>query len=226
MELDQNWIKVSGEWKDGDIISLSLPMELYVEKLDTANTFPLAIMYGPTAMATNVTDQYPVDYVGNEEVNSYFMKAQDDLPSFRSKKYPELLLRPYYHYKQEEPYMLYFDPEVRNRLLEKNFVFNGHWERRGYFFSNEDNAGITTEFEGSGVRLYFFRTENSGIVKVKIDGREAALIDLYSNSRGSFSYELKGFKNRRHTLELRVLNKKNEPSRNTYVNLMAVDKTE
>ena len=58
IKLDSHhWAVFSRKWKDGDRLSIELPMKLWVSRIDPAKDYPAAIMYGPVALAVQLTWQ-------------------------------------------------------------------------------------------------------------------------------------------------------------------------
>ncbi len=178
---ENNWLNVRRNWKDKDEIKMIIPMSLYIDSLKD-DSYPLAIMYGPVAMALNVTEDYPVfDSVG-PDLLSKFSSANNLHFSYEAN--PNLILKPYYQYKEKEPYILYLDPSVKNIVLEENLVFRGDWKRgRGPYFTNDEKASLSTTFQSSGIKLSYEANNRAGIMFVKIDGKLVDRIDTYSDRK-------------------------------------------
>jgi hypothetical protein len=76
-------------------------------------------MYGPVAMAVNVISDYSTDFINENNVSASFIASNNKPLNYQVKNYPDLTLRPYYQYAVEEPYVLYFDPVVKNVVPKK-----------------------------------------------------------------------------------------------------------
>ena len=48
---DHHWTEVRRKWRDGDRLTVTFPMKLWVSRLDTNSGFPAAIIYGPVVLA-------------------------------------------------------------------------------------------------------------------------------------------------------------------------------
>jgi hypothetical protein len=179
-------------------------------------------MYGPVAMAVNVTQDYPSDIVEESKLSSNFISLAMEPLNFKVRNHPDLKLRPYYQFAQDEPYVLYVDTAVRNYVLTKNMVFKGNWQKgRGPYFSEEKNASVGTTFNGTGIRISVSGYRNSGIMKVEIDGKQADLFDTYSDKGNEFSTEkvYGGLSSGEHHILVSVTGEKNPDAKNHIINI-------
>jgi hypothetical protein len=218
-----NWIGLTNIWKDGDEIKLILPMELAVSHLDETKKYPAAITYGPVVMAVRSGKQYPSRLLERANPFSDFIPVAGEPLNWHVKNMPDLLIKPYYTYKEDEWYVLYLDPEVQNRISEQDIKIKGNWKRwrgSGYFFTNEKDASLTATFQGKGIRLYLIGFPNSGKCQVWIDGKLIDTIDEYRlQSHAAFQKEYKDLDEKKHTVSIKVLNKKDERATNTFINV-------
>ena len=217
--LVNNWMQLQRKWKDGDKIKIIFPMNLYADRLDESKPFPAAIMYGPVTMASNVITDYPTDFVTENNISSNFTLINGKPLHYQIKNHPDLTLRPYYQYAINEPYVLYFDPAVRNVIPKKNWTLTGNWQRaKGPYFTND--GSVSADFTGKGIVVYFSSFPNSGIVKVEIDGKEAEKVNTYTAETGGRdlikTYNLSGGK---HNVNVSVTGKKDLQSKNTFLNI-------
>lgn len=221
-EEHEGWLAINRTWKNNDEMKLIFPMQLTINRLDPNNQYPAAITYGPVAMAmrNNVMEDYPSELVTGENPFHNFVPVKGEPLTYHVQGMPELLVRPYYQYEENEPYVMYIDPAVKNRVLEKDILTTGTWLRRGYYHSNEKGATISTTFEGDGIRLYLNCFPKAGKLRVDIDGKTVETIDEYDPGIHIDFY--KDFKNLgagQHTVKITVLGEKNPRSNNHFVYL-------
>lgn len=221
-----NWINITRDWKDGDEVKLSFPMQLGIDRLDKAKEYPASIVYGPVVMAIRSGEAYPEDLLKKQNPFTGFIPVAGSPLTWHVKDMPQLLIKPYYTYKENERYILYIDPAVKNRILQDDLVMKGNWTRdhgTGFFTSNEKGATITANFRGNGVRLYLNGNIFSGKGQVWIDQKLVDTIDEYSSTSTSFQKEYKGLKDGEHAVSVKVLGEKNERSKATFVNVNWVE---
>ncbi len=220
--LIKNWIQLERKWKDRDKVKIVFPMNLYVDRLDETKPFPAAIMYGPVAMASNVISTYPTDFVNEKNVSSNLSLINNRPLNYAVKNHPDLILRPYYQYAINEPYVLYFDPAVKNVIPKKNWILTGNWQRaKGPYFTNDKEGSVSADFTGKGIVIYLSSFQNSGIVKVEIDGKEAERVNTYTSKTGDAEL-VKTYNNLtpgKHTLKVSVTGEKDPQSKNTFLNI-------
>ncbi|HXH98852.1 MAG TPA: beta-L-arabinofuranosidase domain-containing protein [Sphingobacteriaceae bacterium] len=216
-----NWLKIDRVWKKGDKVKMVFPMNLYADRLDDSLQFPTAIMYGPVAMAVNVTDHYPSVIADENNLSAIFSQLPGSPLTFKVKNYPDLTLRPYYQFAAEEPYILYIDPAVKNFVPEKNLLFKGNWQKaKGPYFSNDKNASVSTNFTGTGIVILISGLRNSGKMKVEIDGKQVDLIDTYHPKEGELQTEkiYNNLYNGQHIVTVSVTGEKNPDSKDSFIN--------
>lgn len=218
----RNWIQLERKWQDGDKIKIVFPMKLYVERLDDSKPFPAAVMYGPVAMTINVINDYPIDFINENNISSNFTAIKNMPLNYQVKNHPDLMLRPYYQYAVDEPYVLYFDPAVKNVIIQKNWILTGNWQRaRGVYSTNDLPGSVSVDFTGRGIVIYLLAFQNSGIVKVEIDGKEVDSVNTYRPGKGEGELE-KTYDNLtkgKHTVTVSCTGKKDPKSKNTFLNI-------
>ena len=198
-------------------------MNLYVDRLDESKPFPAAIMYGPVAMASNVITEYPTEFVNENNLASNLTSINNKPLNYQVKNHSELTLRPYYQYAINEPYVLYFDPAVKNVIPKKNWVLTGNWQRaKGPYFTNDIDGSVRADFTGKGVMVYLSSFQNSGIVKVEIDGKEAEKVNTYNSKNGEAELvkTYTNLLNGKHTITVSVTGQKDPQSKNTFLNIL------
>lgn len=220
--IENNWIKLERQWEKGDQVKLIFPMSLYVDRLDETKEFPAALMYGPMAMAVNVTQAYPADLVKKSELPGKFVPVANKALHYKIKNHPELTLRPYYQFALHEPYVLYVDPSVKDFVLKANMKFKGDWNKgRGPYFTKDKNASVSTSFEGRGITVSYGTYKNSGIVKVEIDGKIVDLFDTYRDEGQEFGFDktYEGLTDGKHELVISPAGTKNPESKDSIINI-------
>ncbi len=100
-------------------------------------------------------------------------------------------------------------------------TFGGKWNEAAQFrFTNEVGATAEAAFEGAGIRWFGFRYDDAGRAEVAIDGVAVAEVSQYGPGRDlPFEWSRKGLGPGRHTIKLRVLERKDAPSRDRYINV-------
>lgn len=219
--LGNNWLKVNRTWKNGDKVKVVFPMSLYADRLDKKKLYPSAIMYGPVAMAVNVTDTYPSDIGSFSKILSGFTPQAGKKLNYSIKGHPELTLKPYYQYGQDEPYLLYIDTAVRNFIPEKSLEFKGDWQKNKWAFFTKDGS-VSASFNGTGIVISGMGYKNSGFMNVEIDGNLVDSFDTFSKNSPDSPLEL-SYKNLppgKHRVTLSVSGKKNPSSKDVYINFI------
>ena len=93
-------------------------------------------------------------------------------------------MRPFYAYKEGEPYYLYFDPAAANRISHRGLSYQGSWhDGSAFHFTNSVGATVECKFQGTGVRWLGFRFDDAGKAEVSIDGKVVATVDQYGPGR-------------------------------------------
>ncbi len=221
-----NWIQLQRSWKNGDKVKIVFPMNLYVDRLDETKPFPAAIMYGPVAMASNVITEYPTEFVNEKKLSSNFTVINNKPLNYHVKNHADLILRPYYQYEINEPYILYFDPAVKNVIPKKNWVLTGNWQRaKGPYFTNDKDGSVSADFTGKGIVIYFSSFQNSGIVKVEVDGEEMERVNTYNSKigEGEIVKTYDKLSTGKHTLKVSVTGEKDPQSKNTFLNILKLE---
>lgn len=219
----QHWLKVSRVWKNGDKVKIVFPMNLYIDRLDENKPFPAAIMYGPVAMAVNVTEQYPADIADQQKLSANFISVANAPLNYKIRSHAELTLRPYYQFAENEPYVLYVDPAVKNIVLTQDMHFKGNWQKgRGPYFTKDKNASVSTSFNGTGIIIATGNFKNAGIMKVEIDGKVADMLDTYATTDSDIATADKiyaGLTKGNHRVVVSVSGDKNPKSKDIFINV-------
>ena len=105
---DRHWMAFDREWHDGDHLTLTLPMNLWVSRLELHSEHPAAIMYGPVAMAVSSVEN-PSGKTDLANLDSALVPTGKPL-TWRLASDHSATVKPFYAYKKGERYFLYLDP--------------------------------------------------------------------------------------------------------------------
>jgi hypothetical protein len=230
-ESDANhWLVIRRKWRDGDRLSVRLPMRLAAERFPTASTnpFPAAIVHGPVVLACRSPGGNPVSAINFTNLTADLAPSPEEPLTFHLAADPNVLFRPYYQFKEGERYYLYFDPSRPwTRVPLRELKFGPGWSLN----LTEDmqittNAGAYVEhtFTGTSVRWIGRKFDDAGQCEVSIDGKKVATVDQYDPVRDTpFRYEIRDLPAGRHTIRLTLLEDKNPASKAHYANITGFD---
>ncbi|MEP6513763.1 MAG: beta-L-arabinofuranosidase domain-containing protein [Parafilimonas sp.] len=221
-----NWYFFKRTWKQGDKLTVTLPMNFEFKSLVTAKPFPVAINYGPVTMAIRTADanSYPTKLLQNPEPWKYFIKVDGEANTWHTSADTGLLIRPFYAFKEKEPYVIYLDSAVKNYIPNRNIATTGNW-RAWYQFTDEVGATITAKFAGTGFKLTGSSFDDAGMFTITIDDTLTNTFDEYNAVRGvPFEAKVTGLSNGQHVAVLKTLEEKNKSSRGRFVNYATIEK--
>ena len=112
---------------------------------------------------------------------------------------------------------------------DRRIEYTGAWlhdrqfaqaSRGSITYSNTPGDAARFWFRGGGITYVYTRAFNRGIARVSIDGRERALIDLYSHeTQWQARSVFRGLGEGTHSIDVRVTEQKNASSSDRYVDL-------
>jgi DUF1680 family protein len=228
------WTGVRREWATGDVLQVTLPMRLHVSVFAAATTevrgnakqppprrYPAAILYGPVVLAARAPNPGFVRKLDLEHLPEAMKAVPGEPLTWRLTAEPEALLRPFYAYKEGEPYYLYVDPAAARRVPHNMLVYRGVWTNAGQFhFSNDVGAVCEGTFDGTGVRWLGFRYDDAGQADVTIDDKKIATVDQYGPGRDlPFDWSHTGLGRGKHTIRLTIAALKSGASKDHYINV-------
>ena len=222
-----HWMVFDREWRDSDRLSITLPMALWVSRLDPGKSYPAAIMHGPVTMAVAVKGNpwgNPSGKIDLADLDGAFVRSHQAPLTWHLASDPGVILKPFYAFGEKEPYFLYLDPSRLDRIRLDDITFAGEWHRDGRLSCWSGLAGATAActFEGTGIRWLGFRVHDGGMAEVFIDGRSMGIVDQYGPGWcGEFDCEYRGLPPGRHTITIEVVSDKNPQSNGTNVNVAA-----
>ncbi|MBN2296110.1 MAG: glycoside hydrolase family 127 protein [Pirellulales bacterium] len=109
--VDKNWGVLSGTWKNGDTIKLKLPMKFQISRLDETKKYPAAILYGPVALAVQLSENKnnPTKEIDVDNIAKDFIPSTSAPLTWKMRGNDSVVLKPFYQYKKGERYFLYLD---------------------------------------------------------------------------------------------------------------------
>jgi DUF1680 family protein len=217
----RHWFPINRIWKDGDRLTLHLPMRLHAERLDPEKPYPAAILYGPVTLAARTPKGNPARKIDMTHLEQAFVPSESEPLTYHLRTDPNVLLRPFAAYREGEPYYLYLDPASEFRTSYRAATFSAGWNDGGQFkFGNTVGATVEISFEGVGIRWMGSRFDDAGRAEVRIDGKIIGIVDQYGPGRDlPFQWEHRGLAPGKHTLKLTLLPDKNPASRDRYLNV-------
>jgi hypothetical protein len=226
----KHWAVIRRKWRDGDRISVRLPMRLAAERFPAASTnpFPAAVVYGPVVLACRTPEGNPVSQINFTGLDASLVPSPGEPLTFHLASAPNALFRPYYEFKEGERYFIYFDPKHPwTRLSLSELKFSEGWTQVGggdMQITTKVGAYVEHSFTGSGIRWIGRKFDDAGTCEVSIDGKTVAKVDQYDPVRDTpFRYEVRDLPAGRHTIRLTLLEEKNPASRDRYANVTRFD---
>lgn len=220
--LSNNWYTINRTWRQGDKITMDMPMEFAFKRVIADFEYPKMLMYGPIAMGVRVSnDEYPTKLLQSAQPWKNFIAVTGEPNTWHM---DSLLVRPFYDFEEHEPYTMVLDSAVEHQIGSHNVTIAGDWHLF-YKFSSEAGASITAKFNGSGFKLIGTRNDDAGKFAVILDGKDMGDVDEYGKVRGTpFEYKLDGLKPGAHTVTIKVLGEKNKDSRADIINYSSIEK--
>ncbi len=173
------WAVLRREWQDGDRVAIRLPMKFNVRPLDTSARFPAVIVRGPVALAVRSPAGNARKLLEEPNLDQVLMPVPGEALTYHTRSDDDLLVRPFYAFKQGEPYFLYLDP---NRYSHHLAQFSGEGWRGSEVFRYNDRVGasVAFAFTGTGIRWIGYRFDDAGTAEVRIDGQPVAEVEQYA----------------------------------------------
>ena len=133
--------------------------------------------------------------------------------------------RPFYAYKEGEPYFLYLDPAAARYIPHKAVTYEMAWNDSPQFhFTNVVGATAECTFEGTGIRWNGFKFDDAGRAEVSLDDKVVAVVDQYGPGRDlPFEWSSPKLKPGKHTIRLKLLEKNTPPSKDRFINVAGFD---
>jgi hypothetical protein len=213
------WATVERAWQDGDRVTACLPMKLEVRPLDSSAPLPAVIMRGPLALAVRSLGGNPGTILREKDIEHTLVAVDGELLNYHARHDAKLLVRPFYMFKQGEPYCLYLDP---NRFSHHAAQFSGTaWrESEAFRYNDQPGSAVAFQFNGTGIRWIGYRFDDAGTVEIHLDGNTVGRVDQYAPERNlPFEWRKEGLPAGSHLLTIRILDEKPERSRGRFMNV-------
>jgi DUF1680 family protein len=201
------WAIVNRQWRDGDRVVIHLPMKVHAQPLDASSRSPTILMNGPVALAVRSPGKNPGALLASTELNDLLIPSPGEPLTYHSRSNPDVLVRPFYAFKQGEPYVVCIDPTRYSHRFAQ-FVGTSWRESESLRFNNEPGASLTFAFEGTGVRWIGFHFDDAGTALARIDDQPMAEVSQYAPERNTpFEWRKDGLPRGRHRLTLTILDR-------------------
>jgi hypothetical protein len=113
---DRHWACFEREWRKGDRLAVTFPMQFRAEALDAKRGWPAAICYGPVVMAVRSPEGNPAQKLDLARLDDVLVPSPGEPLTYHFRTDPNVLVRPFYALKENEPYYLYLDPAASGAL--------------------------------------------------------------------------------------------------------------
>ncbi len=224
----KHWVVLDRAWRDGDQVEARLSMYFRYASLRKEALWPFALCFGPVALAFRDADRKSMEALAGGEPGALLEHVPGETLSWRMKDAPHVTARPFYTYREGEPYRLYLDPTLPRRLSYQDMKFTGAWNENGTFkFTRETGSIVEVEFEGRSVRLIAQRFDDAGHAELRLDGAMVDTLDFYGPGRGlPFEWRHAGLSPGKHHLSITVTGGQSAESKDHYINVVGLDVTE
>lgn len=219
-----NWAVITRNWKNGDVVTATLPASLWLAPAPGAARTPAAVMRGPVTMAFRSDDGNPSSHIDLANLESSLQTSSGEALTYRVVGAEDVLMRPFYDYKEGERYYMY--------LSENLAKWKHPWEIKAtpaaksnpwFSFTDTADALIEYTFTGTNIRWSGYRIEDGGKADVFIDGKHMDTVDQYgattmpgvqpAQPSMPFEWSCSGLASGEHVLEIRTLKEKNQASK-------------
>lgn len=218
------WYSIKRAWHNNDVVEMALPMQFSFKRVVADYEYPKMIMYGPVAVAVrSADDSYPSAILRSDAPWQQFIAVSGEANTWNIAGNSNLLIRPFYDFKEREPYVMVLDTTVRNQIGSHNLALSGNWHLF-YRFTTDTGATITAKFKGSGFRFTGTYNNDAGKFSVMLDGKRMQNGDEYSAVNGPFEYKLTGLKPGEHTVTITTLAERNKNSKGNVVNYAKIER--
>jgi len=208
-ETQNGWLKITRHWKTNDRVDIALPMTFRTKRLHPDREYPVAMAYGPVALVVMTGDDpaYPLDFIDLKTPGSNLIPAPDlGKLVWRVNGHPKWIVQGYYRAQEGEKYNIYIDPRAPRAIDYHSLQTKGPWNSRTFYRTARKGATLSAQFDGDGVRVYYYRMKDGGKAKVEIDGKQAGVMDCYApGSRIITDRVYSGYGPGRHEIKLTVL---------------------
>jgi uncharacterized protein len=222
---NRHWTGLSRLWRNGDVISLRLPMKLWTSRLDPRRAIPAAVLHGPVLLAFEAPSAKVLRNLDLTDPERLLTPVAGGPLHYHLARNPSVSARPFASYGPGQRYFVYLDPEMGRRIPHADLTFTGRWNNAGVFrFSNEVGATAEAQFEGTGVKWLGRRFDDAGTAEVSIDGRVVGTVNQYGPGRDlPFDWSHRGLAPGLHKIRIRVLAEKPAASTDRFLNVAGLE---
>ena len=180
---NRHWGSLEGPWKDGDKVTLTLPMGFWISPFGEGANAPYAILRGPVVLALRQPDGKFVPWSPPSTAKALEEELQPvpgERLTWQTRTSPAVRLRPYYSFKVGERYQVYFQKNL------SPIQFYPEWSLAGngsLHYCNQVGATAQMSFDGTGITWKGYRFDDAGKAEVRIDDKVVATVDQYGPGR-------------------------------------------
>ena len=220
-----HWNTLRRVWKNGDRLAIVLPMRLAVSRFTPGQPYPAAMVFGPVVLAARAADLGFIGKIDLDCLDRDLIAVPGEALSWRLARDAAVLVRPFYAYKEGEPYYLYLDPAAAKHVSNRGIIFRPHWNAADQLhYTNVVGATAEYAFEGTGIRWRGFKFDDAGRAEVTIDGRLIAIVDQYGPGRNlPFDWSYRMLRPGRHTICLKLMEERTPESADRYLNVASFE---
>jgi uncharacterized protein len=216
---EHGWATLRREWRDGDRVAVRLPMKFEARPLDPSTPYPAIVLRGPVALAARSLGHNPGELLCGPGLDRVLVPAEGEPLTYRMSSNADVLIRPFYAFKQGEPYFLHLDPNRESHRAAR-FVGEGWRESEAFRYNDRPGASASFHFHGTGIHWIGFRFDDAGIAELRIDNQPAGMVDQYAPARGApFAWRKDGLPDADHSLTITILDRKPAASKGRFINV-------
>jgi DUF1680 family protein len=221
----KNWLGIRRKWANGDRLAIQLPVGFRSIPFGATASDPTAIAVGPVVLAFRANEA-PLDKLDLTHLAGNFIPVPGEPLNYRLRGDPNVLARPFYEYKADEPYYLYLDRAAVGRIPYRKLKTDGPWRSSGkLWFCNVPGSWCEGTFEGKGVKLLGYLFDDAGRAEVRIDGKVVGVIDQFGPGRDiPKDWTFAGLSARSHTIRITILSGKSDASKDRYINVAGLQR--
>jgi len=216
---EHGWATLRREWRDGDRVTVRLPMKFEARPLDASTPYPAIILRGPVALAARSSGHNPGELLRGPGLDRVLVPSEGESLTYRLSSNANVLIRPFYAFKQGERYFLYLDPNRESHRAAR-FAGDGWRESEAFRYNDRPGASASFHFRGTGIRWIGYRFDDAGIAELRIDNHPVGMVDQYAPGRGEpFEWRKDGLPDADHRLTITILDRKPPASKGRFINV-------
>lgn len=108
LKIENGWLILGNEWKNGDEIKVVIPMEVKTEMIDEEYPEDISLMYGPVMLVAKDAQGAVINMTG-ENIEKNILRKEDGLAFYlKDDSGKEYNIVPFYSTKENEKYITFF----------------------------------------------------------------------------------------------------------------------